>query len=300
MTVFFASDITYGPSFNDIGSLSEDHIRRHTTFDVYAAGCTVLRDAVSQVITSLENGLVLNRESYDISYLVNVLTDGEESGSRRVGANEFVDLLRRKQATDVWTFSFQVPNGYKKATAQRFGIPEGNVIEWEQTTRGIENTSIATSRGFDSYFTARSNGQTKSTSFYTNLADKNQQQVKKATELMDNITDKCKVLSVTRNGKIRDIVESKGIPFKKGTAFYQLTKTELKVQPYKKIILTKIGGSGIFCGTTSIRNLLGLPSDRTVKITPQDHGEYEIFVQSTSVNRNLSAGTKVVYYPNAA
>jgi len=34
----------------------------------------------------------------------------------------------------------------------------------------------------------------------------------------------------------------------------------------------------------------------TIKLAPGDHGNFEIFIQSTSNNRKLLAGTKCVYW----
>ena len=42
------------------------------------------------------------------------------------------------------------------------------------------------------------------------------------------------------------------------------------------------------CGTGVLR--------ADVKVTPGDHGMFNIYVQSTSVNRKLVGGTKVLYY----
>jgi len=42
--------------------------------------------------------------------------------------------------------------------------------------------------------------------------------------------------------------------------------------------------------------LLGLPEVGSVAVNPGDHGNFNIFVQSTSVNRKLVAGTKALYW----
>lgn len=42
--------------------------------------------------------------------------------------------------------------------------------------------------------------------------------------------------------------------------------------------------------------MIGLPLDRNARLHPGDHGEYDIFIQSESVNRKLVAGTGVLYW----
>ena len=83
----------------------------------------------------------------------------------------------------------------------------------------------------------------------------------------------------------------------KGAAFYELTKPET-VQDYKKIIVhDKV--SGRYYGGVEGRNLLGLPGFGSVRLKPGDHGQYDVYVQSTSVNRKLVKGTKLVYWVDA-
>jgi len=77
-----------------------------------------------------------------------------------------------------------------------------------------------------------------------------------------------------------------------GTAFYQLMKKE-KIQPQKDILLLNRSNSLIY-GGQGARDLIGLPEGEYANVTPGNHGEYDIFVQSTSTNRILPRGTKVL------
>jgi hypothetical protein len=51
----------------------------------------------------------------------------------------------------------------------------------------------------------------------------------------------------------------------------------------------------IFAGADA-RKMIGLPTDQNARLHPGDHGEYDIFIQSESVNRKLVAGTGVLYW----
>jgi hypothetical protein len=40
--------------------------------------------------------------------------------------------------------------------------------------------------------------------------------------------------------------------------------------------------------------MIGLPANADAKVEPGNHANYDIFVQSTSVNRKLPRGTKLI------
>lgn len=108
------------------------------------------------------------------------------------------------------------------------------------------------------------------------------------------------VISVDSADSIKGFVEKNGITYKVGKAFYELTKTE-EVQQYKEIILQdKISGD-MYYGDDA-RKHLGLKPQcerkgdyAHEKLRPVKDDEYRVFVQSTSVNRKLVAGTNLLY-----
>lgn len=82
-----------------------------------------------------------------------------------------------------------------------------------------------------------------------------------------------------------------------GTVFYQLTKTE-EIQSYKQILVQKKFTKEIYAGNEA-RELLGLPVGQTCKVKIGNLGNYDVFIQSTSVNRKLVRGTRVIYFAGA-
>ncbi len=54
--------------------------------------------------------------------------------------------------------------------------------------------------------------------------------------------------------------------------------------------------NAIYGGDAALQ-ALGLPSYGTCRLAPGSHPAFDIFVQSTSVNRKLPAGTHVLYWP---
>lgn len=112
-------------------------------------------------------------------------------------------------------------------------------------------------------------------------------------ELVPVPTGRFQILDVDADAVIKDFVEAQGARFKPGRGFYQLTKSE-KVQGYKEIILSAKGTGDIYTGP-KVRELLGLGTDDGRLSTKSFLSSYDIFVQSNSYNRKLTAGTKFLY-----
>jgi len=225
----------------------------------------------------------------DTSYLVITITDGAENCSRTHNAATLKAMMNRVQATDRWTLSFLLPPGHKSSFVNRFGLPEGNVSEWEASTRGVQEYAQVTSQGVGNYFAGRSAGQTSTKTFFTDLSGLTTRQVKNN---LDDISAAVRVLLVEKEQDIRTFVEQKLGQYKLGAAFYQLTKGEKKVQDYKQLLVMEKGKKAVFGGPDA-RAVLGIP-DGTLKIEPGNHGNFDIFIQSTSVNRKLVRGTKLL------
>ena len=81
----------------------------------------------------------------------------------------------------------------------------------------------------------------------------------------------------------------------KGAAFYQLVKTEDKIQDYKLIAIRDKDTGQIFCGPEA-RALIGLPEYGDARVRPDTAGKWQVFVQSTSVNRKVTGNTQVMYW----
>lgn len=101
------------------------------------------------------------------------------------------------------------------------------------------------------------------------------------------------VMQVDADQAIRDFVEDNGLIFKKGRGFYQLTKTET-IQDYKEVILLE-DMTGDFYSGEKARELLGLPRRGSTRTRPLVPSGYTAFIQSTSYNRKLKAGTEFLY-----
>jgi hypothetical protein len=251
-------------------------------------GMTPLLDAVGKTINRLRS----IPDSLETSYVVMVITDGCENHSHSFTQinGKLEKLMQQVTSTDRWTFVFMVPPGAKANLCKQFGIPEGNVQEWEATAQGMATASASLNSGVAGYYAVRSLGQTSSKTFLTtDLSKVTDTDLKKLVD----VRSKAKIWSVEKECVIKDFVESHGEVYLTGNAFYQLTKPET-IQPQKQIAIMKKGEKAIYTGYEA-RRLLGLPDNQDARVKPGNHMNYDIFTQSTSVNRKLVRGTKLIY-----
>lgn len=255
--------------------------------EVQARGSTALLDAVGNAISVLRG--VADAPNEDVSYLVMAITDGEENASKVFNSSSLNKLMREVQATDRWTLTFLVPPGYKSRLVQQYAIPEGNVAEWEGSVRGVQTYTVQNTAGIGTYFSSRAAGVNSVKSFYTDLSGLTSKQVKSQ---LDDISSKVRVLAVDKEQDIKSFVEDTLGRYVPGTAYYQLTKDEKKIQDYKELLVMEKGKRSVFGGPDA-RQVLGIP-DGTLRVKPGNHGNFDIFVQSNSLNRKLVRGTKLL------
>jgi hypothetical protein len=262
-----------------------------------ANGGTPLFDSVGELIDIMT--AVPDANDPNVSFLVMVITDGEENQSKKWSGTSLSARIRQLQATDRWTFVFRVPFGYGRQLA-KFGIPAGNILEWDQTDRGVEEASASTREAFTSYYKARSTGVSSTKTFYADLKNVTPAEVKAQLNDISPEVTVWQVFALDAGRGVKDFVEGHtGKTLVKGTIFYQLTKTEKEVQDYKKIVIRE-KSSGLMYTGPAARTLLGLPTAGKCRVVPGDFGAYDVFVQSTSLNRKLVEGSSILLYERAA
>lgn len=256
---------------------------------------TPLFDSVGELIDMLEN--VPDANDPNVAFVVMAITDGGENSSVR-WKNKLAAKIQELQRTDKWTFIFRVPRGYGSELSRNFGIPEGNILEWDQTDRGVEVAAKATASAMTQFYQARSAGQTSTKRFYADLRNVSVEQVKAS---LDDISAKVTLWNVSEAENdiaIRDFIEQRsGKNLLKGAAFYQLTKGEDKIGASKKICIRDKKTAAIYYGAAA-RDLMGIPRGIDIRMTPKQLGDFDVFVQSTSVNRKLKKNTQVLYWPD--
>jgi hypothetical protein len=279
--------------FNNQGNLrtisrgqAPEYVRELTAASYYPTGQTALLDAIQDVTADLHNADDGGRYT---SFLVLVVTDGQENDSR-TSRFTIQELIRQKQGTDRWTFALSVPRG-GRYYAEQLGVPKGNIQEWETTDLGLERLSQNIMAASTSYYAGTRRGATHTKSFFTDLSKIGTTDLRK----LDDLTGNFRHWKVENEADIRPFVESKGVSYQVGRAYYQLTKAE-KVQNHKDFVIREKTSKRLFGGDQA-RNLVGISrtAGAEVRVHPGNHANYDLFVQSTSTNRKLVRGTTLLY-----
>ena len=254
---------------------------------------TPLFDSVGELIEQLERAP--DAKDPEVNFCIMAVTDGQDNSSR-IWRAKLGQKIRELQNTDRWTFVFRVPRGYAR-DLESLGIPRGNILEWDQTERGVAQATQTTEVAMKSFYEATKSGTKSTKNFYsTDMTGVTAGQIKKA--LVD-ISGQVTVWPVEPKDDAKQIrvfcEERLGHDMKRGAAFYLLMKPENEVQDHKQIAIRDKKTGVIYSGVNA-RQMLGLPYHGTVKVVPGNHGAYDIFIQSTSVNRKLVKGTQVMYW----
>jgi hypothetical protein len=271
------------------------HVLKSLDYNAYVTdgGSTPLFDSVGDLIEQLK--AVPDYDDPNVSFLVMSTTDGEENSSRKWRYN-LADEIRRLQASDRWTFVFRVPRGYRSRLIS-LGIPQGNILEWDQTDQGMKISTQHTEDAIEQYYTMRNSGVKSTNTFYTDLSTVSREEIKST---MQNITKEASVYPNTvRDGiTIKELATHYTGGYIKGTVFYRLMKRESHVQDYKIICIRHRQSRAIYSGR-SARNILGIPQVGDIALTPKNHGDYEIFIQSVSTTRKIKLNSSILIWQGA-
>lgn len=262
----------------------KDVLRVPSIAQVYHAwGNTPLIDAT---VLALED-LAMTPEKYgEHSFLVYVLTDGKENDSTYTTttlASKINDL------PDHWTLAAFVPDQIGVHEAKRFGFPAQNIAVWDATTvAGVEEVGGTIRQATENFMQARATG-VRGTRNLFNLAAPKLAEVRSKLEALH--PGQYRLFNVgSQPARIDEFVEEQTRrAYKRGEAYYQLVKRE-EIQVQKQIAI--MGAKGLYVGKDA-RDLLGLP-DHKVHVSPSDSPEYDVYVQSTSNNRKLVPGQKLL------
>lgn len=252
-------------------------------------GQTALIDATYKAIDDLKDTSQLYG---DHAFLAFVLTDGFENDSLTSPS----DLARMiEKLEDNWTVAALVPDQVGVHHVKQCGFPADNVVVWDSSAKNIEEIGRRITEATETFYQNRARGIRGTKSLFridtTNLSSK------RVNDSLDSLkSGDYQLFPVMTEIRIDDFVEKvTGKPYAKGAAFYQLTKSET-VQAYKKVCIRNKKSNFIYAGDRA-RTLLGLPTSEA-KISPEHLGKFDVFVQSTSLNRKLVAGTDLLILSN--
>ena len=251
-------------------------------------GQTPLIDATIKALDDLAK----TPELYgDHTFLTYVLTDGQENASKNPPR---ALSLRLNQLAENWTVACFVPNTSAVFEAKQYGFLKDNIAVWDATgSRGVEEMGSVMRQTTDAYMTARSVGVRGSRNLFSpQVQNLTRATVAPSVGLQKLGPGQFRMFHVARETPIAPFIEREtGRPYVIGEAYYQLTKPVV-VQAGKQIAIYERAKHAVYTGQDA-RQLLGLPAYE-VKLSPALHPNYDIYIQSTSVNRKLLAGTTVL------
>jgi hypothetical protein len=250
-------------------------------------GGTALIDAA---LLAVDDQKLIPQKYGQHAFLTFVLTDGEENRSRRTPA----ELTRAiESAPDNCTYAAFVPDQHAVYEAKRFGFPKDNISVWDTSSaRGVEDAGEVMRTATDNFMEGRAHGVHgygaggggglfKLRDFKAADVQRAAVPLTRGSYYFRDVHEKC---------RIDEFVTGLGLPYIVGKHYYQFTKAET-IQP-QKAIAVELGGD-VYTGPEA-RAILGLPNDHSVRVKPDQKAGCVIFVQSTSYNRNLVPGTRLL------
>lgn len=225
----------------------------------------------------------------DHAFLTFVLTDGEENRSRNP-ASVLSNLLRNMGEN--WSMGFLVPDRNGQRYLERLGVLADSIALWDTTSSiGLASVGTAIRSATDSFMTNRAKGIRGTRSvFSTGLDAVNKTTVTRSLSKMKK--QDYSLFPVASKTRIDDFVRAQGLSYYQGIGFYQLTKTE-DIQPQKEIVVVDKATKAAYSGPEA-RHLIGLPDGQKMRVRPNHNPQYDVYVQSTSLNRNLMPGTSLL------
>lgn len=250
-------------------------------------GNTAIIDATLKSISDLEH---IPTMYGDNSFLIYVISDGEQNAGV---VRDHAVLSRKLNALgEHWTVVTLVPSHSAAHEAKSCGFAPQNIQIWDTNSSSFSETGSIIQKSVDKYLVARSQGVKGTKNLFALDSNALNSQTIKSKLAVLSPTKDYDIFPVRKDDVIKPFVESwTSQAYRLGSAYYQLTKPE-KIQSSKNILIEDKKNGKVYSGNEA-RELLGLP-DYEVKVNPLDHSSYNIYVQSSSVNRKLVNNTKLI------
>lgn len=291
-TWFFDSDREVFTNAPKLHIIQENvHAALVNELDLYTIGSgTVLAGAFLSAANRLLSHPI-DDPNTDHNYLLQIVTDGEDVHSTPLERIAWPAKIKELVERGNWSVVFSGPAGCRKIMSY-FGIPEGNIVEWEATKAGVEELGRHTALAYDSYATNTSLGTQKSmkaanTKFYATVNVGFT--AEEMREKLDDLTPVTKAWLAPKEMEAKELVEAHGRTYFIGSCYYPLTHTERKVQADKQIIIEE-KGTKRFYGGPRARALVGLPDGKDAVVEVGNLQNFNVYVQTRSINRKIPRG----------
>lgn len=251
----------------------------------FPSGSTAVIDSTIKVISDLKQ---IPEIYTDNSFLIYVLSDGE-SNSDKNSAATLSGVIN--QLPENYTLAFLAPSQSGVHEAKMCGFPANNIQVWNVSSAGIAEASEKIIKATETYMAGRAKGVRGS----KNLFNINVNKLPQVTKALSVVPKKNYLtIVVNKENDIKSEVEKHtNSTYIRGTAYYQLVKPE-KVQNHKKVCVLDRKTDRLYSGQQA-RDLIGLP-DYEVKVDAVKFGDYDVFVESQSLNRKLLPGQRLIVF----
>lgn len=163
----FASNANPPVFFNtDVSSLKELDYNQYNP-----EGGTAMYDSIGAMIESLKALPEANEEN--TSFLVVIISDGQENASKKFNANQIAELVTGLQNTKRWTFSYLGANQDLTKVSAQLGFHMGNMRSFNASVPGAYAASAVNTAATTGYMNARTKGVKGVTNFYDQNKDGN-------------------------------------------------------------------------------------------------------------------------------
>lgn len=224
------------------------------------------------------------------SFWIDAITDGQENNSARP------DRLRTllPGLPEEWTVTAHVPDERGRGFAVRNGFHPENVQLWDPSG-SFEQIGRSLIESADRFMAGRKQGiRGYSRGGLFTLARLDVGDVERTLTPLTRGSYTIETNKTPNPIEIRDFVPMTAkVDYHAGVAFYEFGERTVKVQARKQVFVQTQGERGPVYGGPDARRLLDLP-DYEVIVAKAKFPDYSIFVQSTSYNRKILPGQRVL------
>jgi uncharacterized protein YegL len=137
--------VRWNEPLEDFAEISED--------EYIPNGMTAMLDGVGMSIDKLRNEV--NIDNNDISFLVIIISDGDENSSKEYGWEKVAEIVKKAEDDNRWTITYMGANQDLSEVQQKMGLGHDNVAVWTTSTNGTGYAYSVMSGCISNYRTSR-------------------------------------------------------------------------------------------------------------------------------------------------
>jgi Mg-chelatase subunit ChlD len=133
--------------------------------DYVPAGWTALYDGIGEAVMIADRGFEKYKDM-DNSALIVILSDGMENKSVEFNREKIAEIVKAKQDSGRFTFSFLGCGEEVLKQAEAMYIPNGNTYSWDYSPKGLAGGMSVNCCSTERYMVARNAGEMATSGFY--------------------------------------------------------------------------------------------------------------------------------------